>query len=324
MRNYRSSDPQAADLSPQLKADILIEALPWLQRFAGARVVIKYGGHAMVDDTLKEAFAQDVQFLRQVGLQPIVVHGGGPQISAMLKRLGIESEFRAGRRVTTPEVRDVVRMVLTGQVQRELVGLINRVRPYAVGLSGEDGGLLLAEVTDAVVDGEHVDLGLVGEVVKVNPAAVEDLLDAGRIPVISTIAPDVEGEILNINADTAAGALATALRADKFVLMTDVAGVYANYPDPESIIASISASELVELLPSLTEGMIPKMEAALAAVRSGVPQAHVIDGRVPNALLLEIFTDKGVGTAINGDDFDKSISQVPMADLGWRPVGVTK
>lgn len=320
--NFRNQN--AAELSPEVKAEVLIEALPWLQRFAGARVVIKYGGHAMVDEKLKWAFAQDVQFLRQVGLQPIVVHGGGPQINQMLKRLGIESEFRAGRRVTTPEVRDVVRMVLTGQVQRELVGLINRDRPYAVGLSGEDGGLLLAEVTDAVVDGEHVDLGLVGDVVKVNPAAVEDLLDAGRIPVISTIAPDMEGEILNINADTAAGALATALRAEKFVLMTDVAGVYANYPDPDSIIASISASEVEALLPSLSEGMIPKMEAALAAVRGGVPQAHVIDGRVPNALLLEVFTDRGVGTAINGDDFKHSVANVPMSDIGWKPVGVTR
>lgn len=309
-------------LTAAQKADILIEALPWLQRFAGRRVVIKYGGHAMVDEQLKRAFATDVQFLRQVGLYPIVVHGGGPQINRMLDRLGIESEFRGGLRVTTPEVRDVVRMVLVGQVQRELVGLLNTDRPYAVGLSGEDGGLLRAAVRTAVVDGEQVDVGLVGDVVEVNPEAVEDLLAAGRIPVISTLAPDESGEILNLNADTAAGAIANALGAHKLVMMTDVDGVYTAYPDPRSILANATVSEVEAMMPTFVEGMIPKMEACLRAVRGGVPQAHVINGRQPHALLLEIFTDSGVGTAIMADDFEHSISRAPLSSLGWHPLQV--
>lgn len=309
-------------LSPEIKADILLEALPWLQRFAGQRVVIKYGGHAMVDMKLKRAFAQDVEFLRQVGLHPIVVHGGGPQINAMLKRLQIDSEFRGGLRVTTPEIRDVVQMVLIGQVQRELVSILNEERPYAVGISGQDGGLMKARVRPAMVNGEKVDVGLVGDVVDVHPEAVEDILQAGRIPVISTLAPDDSHEILNINADTAAGALAEALGAYKMVMMTDVAGLYRNWPDPDSLASEISVSEVEELLPSLEAGMIPKMEACLAAIRGGVPQAHVIDGRQPHALLLEIFTDKGVGTAIMGDDFEHSVSKVPLKDLGWKPLGV--
>lgn len=309
-------------LNPAQKAEILIEALPWLQRFAGRRVVIKYGGHAMVDEQLKRAFATDVQFLRQVGLYPIVVHGGGPQINLMLERLGIKSEFRGGLRVTTPEVRDVVRMVLVGQVQRELVALLNSDRPYAVGLSGEDGGLLRAKVRTAMIDGEAVDVGLVGDVVDVSPEAVEDLLAAGRIPVISTLAPDESGEILNLNADTAAGAIAQALGAQKLVMMTDVDGVYTDYPDPRSILANATVSEVEEMMPRFTEGMIPKIEACLRAVRGGVSQVHVINGQQPHALLLEIFTNKGVGTAIMADDYEHSISRAPLNSLGWRPLQV--
>ncbi|MDO5496069.1 MAG: acetylglutamate kinase, partial [bacterium] len=247
---FRSS----ADLTADWKAETLVEALPWLQRFAGARVVVKYGGNAMIDEDLKRAFAQDVQFLRQVGLYPIVVHGGGPQINAMLKRLGISSEFRGGLRVTTPEVRDVVRMVLTGQVQRELVGLINAEKPYAIGLSGEDGGLLTAQLRHATVAGKAVDVGLVGDVASVNTAAVDDLLKAGRIPVISTIAPDRDGQVLNLNADTAAAALAAALGARKLIVLTDVEGLYANWPDPSSLISRISLSELERMLPDLEAG----------------------------------------------------------------------
>jgi acetylglutamate kinase len=221
------------DLRADQKAEVLIEALPWLQEFSGALVVVKYGGNAMVDDTLKAAFAQDMVFLRQVGLKPVVVHGGGPQISAMLDRLGIASEFKGGLRVTTPEAMDVVRMVLTGQVSRELVGLINAHGPYAVGLSGEDGGLLRAERRHAVVDGETVDVGLVGDVVQVDPTAVQDLLAAGRIPVVSTIAPDIadQSQVLNVNADTAASALAVALGAKKLIVLTDVEGLYTSWPD---------------------------------------------------------------------------------------------
>jgi len=288
----------------ETKALALIEALPWIQRFAGTRMVIKYGGNAMVDDALRRAFAEDMVFLHHAGIHPVVVHGGGPQINAMLDRLGVESEFRGGLRVTTPEAMDVVRMVLTGQVGRELVGLINEHGRYAVGLSGEDGRLLRAARTGTVVDGEEVDLGLVGEVTGVDPTAVQDLIDAGRIPVISTVAPEIgpdgrpTGEVLNVNADTAAAALAGALGASKLVILTDVEGLYANWPDRSSLISSLDAAELRELLPSLESGMIPKMQACLAAIDAGVPRAHIVDGRAPHTMLLEVFTTAGVGTQV--------------------------
>ncbi|GAB3262576.1 acetylglutamate kinase [Kineosporia babensis] len=285
-------------LSAGQKAEVLVEALPWLRRFQGAIAVIKYGGNAMIDDELKRAFAEDVVFLRAAGLKPVVVHGGGPQISAMLKKLGIDSEFRGGLRVTTPETMDVVRMVLTGQVGRELVGLINQHGPLAIGMSGEDGGLFLAEKRDAVVDGEQVDIGLVGDVVEVDPAAVIDLIDAGRIPVISTVAPDDDGQVLNVNADTAAAALAITLQARKFVVLTDVEGLYADWPDKSSLLSEITDDELETMLPSLQSGMVPKMEACLRAVRGGVPTATVIDGRVAHSLLLEVFTSEGAGTMV--------------------------
>ncbi len=282
----------------QEKASVLAEALPWLQRFHGRIVVVKYGGHAMVDERLKQAFAQDMVFLRLAGIRPVVVHGGGPQITAMFSRLGIEAEFRGGLRVTTPETIDVVRMVLVGQVGRELVGLVNQHGPYAVGLSGEDAHLLTAEKRTALVDGEVVDIGLVGDVVEVNPAAVLDIVSAGRIPVVAGVAPDSDGTVYNINADSAAAALAIALDAAKLVVLTDVEGLYATYPDPESRISSISADALEPMLPELESGMAPKMEACLRAVRGGVPQAHVIDGRVAHSVLLEVFTSEGVGTMV--------------------------
>ncbi len=297
-------------LMAQDKAATLIEALPWIQRFAGTTMVIKYGGNAMVNDDLRQAFAEDIVFLHHAGIKPVVVHGGGPQINAMLSRLGIESEFKGGLRVTTPEAMDVVRMVLTGQVGRELVGLINSHGPYAVGLSGEDGGLLQAVRTGTVVDGEEVDLGLVGEVVGVNPSAILDLLDAGRIPVISTVAPEIGGDgegtnqVLNVNADTAAAAVADALHASRLVILTDVEGLYANWPDKSSLISSLTAGELRGLLPGLQSGMIPKMEACLKAVDGGVERAAVVDGRMPHSILLEIFTAAGIGTQIvpDGDE----------------------
>jgi acetylglutamate kinase len=280
------------------KAGILAEALPWLQRFHDQVVVVKYGGNAMVDEKLKQAFAQDMVFLRLAGIHPVVVHGGGPQITAMLERLGLPGEFRGGLRVTTPETIDIVRMVLVGQVGRELVGLINQHGPYAVGLSGEDAQLLTAEKRTALVDGEAVDIGLVGDVVHVNPDAVRDIVRAGRIPVVAGVAPDVDGTVYNINADSAAAALAAALGAAKLVVLTDVAGLFASYPDPDSVISSLTADELEPMLPSLATGMAPKMEACLRAVRGGVPQAHVIDGRVPHSVLLEVFTSEGVGTMV--------------------------
>ena len=280
------------------KAHVLAEAMPYIREFSGKTVVIKYGGHAMEDPALADLFAQDVVLMRLVGMNPVVVHGGGPQISAMLQRLGIASEFKGGLRVTTPETADVVRMVLVGQVGRELVGLINAHGPYAVGMSGEDAGLFTAEKRTALVDGEAVDIGLVGDVVEVRPEAVVDLIDAGRIPVVSTIAPDEDGQAHNVNADTAAAALAVALGAEKLVVLTDVAGLYRNWPDSDEIITQIDAAELAELLPSLASGMVPKMEACLRAVESGVSRATVIDGRVPHSLLLEIFTDAGSGTQV--------------------------
>lgn len=288
----------------QGKAQTLVEALPWLEQFRGALVVVKYGGNAMVDDGLKEAFAQDVAFLRYAGLRPVVVHGGGPQIAAMLDRLGLQSEFRGGLRVTTPEVMDVVRMVLTGQVGRELVGLLNQHGPVAVGLSGEDAALFGARRRGTHVDGEEVDLGLVGDVETVNPGAVQDILDAGRIPVVSTVAPDldVDGQVLNINADTAAAALAVALKAHKLVMLTDVEGVYADWPDRDSLLSSLTVAGAQELLARVDAGMIPKLEACIRAVEGGVPQAHVIDGRQPHSLLLEVFTSEGIGTMIVADE----------------------
>jgi len=290
------------------KAAVLIEALPWLNRFHGQTVVIKYGGHAMTDDSLREAFAQDVVFLRHAGLRPVVVHGGGPQISAQLARLGLESTFTAGLRVTTPETMDVVRMVLTGRVNRDVVGLINQHGPFAVGMSGEDANMFTARKRHAVVDGTPVDIGLVGEIETVDPAAVRALIADGRIPVVSGVARGTGGEVYNVNADTAAAALAVALGAAKLVVLTDVEGLYADWPgdgdgagQPGDVISLLTATGLERLLPGLASGMIPKMEACLHAVRGGVPQAHVLDGRLPHSVLLEIFTDSGIGTMVVPD-----------------------
>ena len=291
------------------KAAVLVEALPWLQQLQGALVVVKYGGNAMVDDELKAAFAADILFLRLAGLRPVVVHGGGPQISTMLDRMGIASEFRGGYRVTTPEAMDVVRMVLTGSVGRELVGLVNAHGPYAVGMSGEDAGLLTARRRTGTVtaeDGtsEQVDIGLVGDVVGVDPSAVTDLLDAGRVPVVSSVAPEVDeagrrtGQVLNVNADSAAAALAVALRASRLVVLTDVEGLYADWPDRASLLSQVGADDLERMLPGLSSGMVPKMAGCLEAVRGGVPAAYVIDGRRPHSLLVEVFTDAGAGTMV--------------------------
>ncbi|MCF2706560.1 acetylglutamate kinase [Arcanobacterium haemolyticum] len=286
--------------SAQAKANVLVAALPWIREFAGQTVVVKYGGNAMISDELRVAFAQDIVFLHHVGIRPVVVHGGGPQINDMLSKVGIESEFRGGFRVTTDETMDVVRMVLTGKVQRELVSLLNIDAPYAVGLSGEDAGLLRAKRRMAKIDGEPVDVGHVGDVVEVNPQAITDLLDNGRIPVISTVAVDVDepGDVLNVNADTAASAIAVALGARKLIMLTDVEGLYLNWPDSSSLISEITTTKLRELLPQLTSGMVPKMEAALRAVDGGVEHAHVIDGRLAHSMLLEVFTDEGIGTLV--------------------------
>ena len=324
------------------KAATLIEALPWLERFHGQTVVIKLGGHAMTDSALRVAFAEDVVFLWYAGLRPVVVHGGGPQISAHLDKLGMPVTFRAGLRVTSPEAMDVVRMVLTGQVNREVVGLINQHGPFAVGMSGEDAHLLTASRAQATVDGELVDLGQVGQIESVNPGAVAALLADSRIPVISSVARGEAGEIYNVNADTAAAELAVALHAAKLVVLTDVAGLYANWPgepasaepasaEPASagaaaaepavgeVISQLTGMQLAAMLPGLSGGMIPKMRACLTAVRGGVPQAHVLDGRLSHAVLLEIFTDSGIGTMVVPDGARSSAGRDSNAGgSGWR------
>jgi acetylglutamate kinase len=287
------------------KADTLIEALPWLDQFHGQIVVIKYGGHAMTAAELRAGFAQDLVFLRRAGLRPVVVHGGGPQVTGHLDRLGIESEFTAGLRVTTEETIDVVRMVLNGKVNKDIVGLINQHGPYAVGLSGEDANLFTAERKYAAVDGAFVDIGLVGEITSVDPSMITALLDDGRIPVVSSIARGVDGPagtntVYNVNADTAAAALAVALGAGKLVVLTDVEGLYLDWPNSDEVICQLDADDLEKLLPSLSAGMIPKMEACLTAVKGGVPRAHVLDGRLSHAILLEVFTDSGIGTMVMG------------------------
>jgi acetylglutamate kinase len=282
----------------RIKAETLIESLSWLREFHDRIVVIKFGGNAMVDAALQEAFAQDMAYLRFVGIKPVVVHGGGPQITARLAELGIQSEFRLGLRYTDQATMDVVRDVLRNQISKELAGLITGFGAQALVLSGEDQDLLKAQqVRGQGPDGE-VDLGLVGEVKTVNPRAVLEALSQGKIPVISSVAPDAGGQLLNVNADSAAAAIAVALGAEKLMVLTDVPGLYANWPDRDSLLSEISISELRELLPKLESGMLPKMRACLDAVVGGVPKAHIIDGRQPHSILLEIFTEAGVGTQV--------------------------
>jgi acetylglutamate kinase len=270
----------------------------WVVRWQGATVVVKYGGHAMVDRSLQQAFASDVVLLRRVGLRPVVVHGGGPHISSMLSRLGVTTTFVDGLRVTTPEVMDVARMVLTGQVQREVVGAINAHGPLAVGLSGEDAHVLTATRRES----DSADLGLVGDVQKVNPDYVRSILDQGLVPVVSSIARGVDGTTYNVNADTAAAALAAALGARRLVVLTDVEGVYAQWPDPSTVLPRLTTNELRQLLPSTTDGMVPKLQACLAAVDGGVADATVLDGRVPHSLLASFGAIDPPGTVVVGDN----------------------
>ncbi|MGD7003262.1 acetylglutamate kinase [Corynebacterium halotolerans] len=298
-------DNTGKDLSSEVRAGVLAEALPWLQHFRDKIVVVKYGGNAMTDEKLKAAFAADMVFLRTVGAKPVVVHGGGPQISEMLRRVGLEGEFKGGFRVTTPEVMEVVRMVLFGQVGRDLVGLINSHGPYAVGTSGEDAGLFTARKRHVDVDGVKTDIGLVGDISSVDASSLMDLIDAGRIPVVSTIAPGEDGQVYNINADTAAGALAQALNAERLVVLTNVAGLYTDWPNQDSLVSKITASELENLLPELDSGMIPKMESCLRAVQAGVAASHVIDGRIAHSVLLELLTMGGIGTMVLPDNFNR-------------------
>jgi len=298
MTTSNVAGPAAAQaITRDVRAKVLAEALPWLKHLHGKIVVVKYGGHAMIDDTLRRTFAADMVFLRNCGIQPVVVHGGGPQVSAMLERLNIPSDFKGGFRVTTPEVLDVARMVLFGHVGRELVNLINAHGPYAVGITGEDAQLFTAARRSVIVDGMPTDIGLVGDIQRVNTAAVLDLIDQ-RIPVVSSIAPDAEGVVYDINADSAAAALAQALHAEKLLILTDVAGLYTNWPDQGSLVNEIDTVTLTGLLPSLQSGMVPKVEACLRAVEAGVPSAHIIDGRVEHCVLVELLTNAGAGTKV--------------------------
>jgi acetylglutamate kinase len=294
--DIQDTDPATASA----KAETLIDSLPWVRRYRDQVVVIKYGGNAMVSEELQDAFAADVAYLRYVGVKPVVVHGGGPQISSMLDRLAIPSEFKGGYRVTSTEAISVVRMVLTGQINPQLVAKVNTHGPLATGLSGEDAGLFGGRRRGVVVDGVEHDLGRVGDVVAVDPQPVFDHLAAGRIPIVSSIAPDLDrpGHSLNVNADAAAAALAVALKATKLVVLTDVPGLYADWPNRDSLVSHLDSAELRAMLPSLESGMIPKMQACLDAVDGGVPTAAIIDGRVPHSLLVELFTSKGIGTEV--------------------------
>ena len=294
--DLQDTDPDEASR----RAATMVESLPWLQAFRDRIVVIKFGGNAMISDELQDAFAADIAYLRYVGVKPVVVHGGGPQISSMLDRLAIPSEFKGGYRVTSTEAISVVRMVLTGQINPQLVAKINAHGPLATGLSGEDAGLFGGRRRGVVIGGVEHDLGRVGDVTQVDPQPILDQLDAGRIPVVSGIAPDLDqpGHSLNVNADAAAAALAVALGASKLVVLTDVAGLYADWPNRESLVSHLTATELRAMMPRLESGMIPKMQACLDAVDGGVAKAAIIDGRVPHSVLVEIFTNKGIGTEV--------------------------
>lgn len=282
----------------RVKAETLIESLDWLRQFHDKVIVIKFGGNAMVDQELQSAFAQDVAYLRYVGIKPVVVHGGGPQITARLSELGIESIFRGGMRVTDEQSIPVIKDVLKNQIGRQLAELIQEAGASARVLSGEDENLFKAVKVQAQLPEGPVDLGLVGEVRSVNPRAVLNAIENSIVPVISSIAPNSEGQLLNVNADLAAAALAVAVGAEKLMVLTDVQGLYSDWPNKDSLISSISTEELKELLPKLESGMIPKMQACLEAVEGGVPKAHIIDGRTPHSILLEVFTKSGVGTQV--------------------------
>jgi acetylglutamate kinase len=292
-RELAETDVQARVRDAGEKAKVLAEALPYIREFANQTVVIKYGGHAMDDPALADLFATDVVLMRLVGMNPVVVHGGGPQISELMRKLGKEPEFVDGRRVTDEETVDIVRMALVGKVNREIVASINRHGSYAVGLSGEDAGLIR-------VDQRDPRLGFVGDIRTIDPAIVLRLIREELIPVIATVGVDDEGQAYNINADTVAGAIAAALDAEKLVYLTDVAGVYRDWPDESTLISRVDLAGLEQLIEhgKVSEGMIPKLESCVAALRSGVRRAHVLDGRLPHALLLEFFTREGVGTMV--------------------------
>lgn len=285
------------------KARVLVEALPYIQKFAGKTVVIKYGGHAMVDPILKESVIMDVLLLHSVGIRPVLVHGGGPEINTMLQKMGIESQFVRGLRVTDAQTMEIAQMVLLGKLNTEMVSLLNRFGGKSVGLSGKDARLLMAvkkpmQMPNSQGQMEEVDLGCVGEIQNVNPDILETLLGQGYIPVISPVASGEEGQTYNVNADTAAGQIAEALKADKLLLLTDVRGILRDVSDKDSLISTISREEVDQLVEQgiLSGGMLPKVECAVSALESGVGSVHILDGRLSHAILLELFTDGGIGT----------------------------
>jgi acetylglutamate kinase len=280
-------------MTPEEKAAVLAEALPYIRRFWDKVVVVKYGGHAMTDPALARLFAQDIVLMRSVGMRPVVVHGGGPQIGALMGRLGKQPEFRDGLRITDAETLDIARMVLVGKVNRDIVAAINVHAPLAVGMSGEDAGLITASP-------RAPELGFVGDVDTVDATVLDRVLSQGLIPVVATIGADDSGQAYNINADTAAGAVAEALRAEKLVYLTDVEGLRKDPANPDTVMGSVSVAELDAALGdgSIEGGMIPKARSCVQAVRDGVGRAHILDGRVPHALLLEVFTPEGIGTMV--------------------------
>ena len=284
------ADQTNLDLA-RIKAQTLIDSDPWIRKFQGKVFVVKFGGNAMVDERLQQAFAQDIAFLNLVGIKAVVVHGGGPQITSRLSELGMKSEFKDGLRVTPQDAIEVVRDVLMNEISSPLARMIEQAGAKSAVFNGETGGLFTAAITRA-------DLGRVGEVVSVNPIELMESLNSGLIPVVSTVAPDGSGQLVNVNADLAAASLAVALRAEKLVVLTDVPGLYSDWPNKESLVSELTASELEELLPDLESGMIPKMQACLNAVQGGVSKAHIIDGRVPHSILLEVFTPSGIGTLV--------------------------
>lgn len=276
-------------------AETLIQALPYIQQYAGKTVVVKYGGNAMLDDTLKAAVMQDIVLMHTVGIKPLLVHGGGPEISEAMQRMGKTPHFVGGLRVTDAETMEIVEMVLTGKTNKGIVSHLSRQGALAVGLSGKDGNLIVAERETT-----KGDIGFVGRVVAVNPALIHTLTAAGYIPVISSVAIGHDGASYNVNADTVAGELAAALGASKLVMMTDVDGIYQDFADKSSLISQMTVKDARQLLTdgAAERGMIPKLEACVTALTGGVPRAHIVDGRLPHALLIEMFTDEGIGTMI--------------------------
>ena len=286
----QKADAANLDLA-RIKAQTLIESAPWIRKFQGKVFVVKFGGNAMVDEQLQQAFAEDIAFLNLVGIKAVVVHGGGPQITSRLSDLGLKSAFIDGLRVTSAEAISVIRDVLLNEISTPLANMIEVAGAKAAVFNGETEGLFKAAITRA-------DLGLVGEVVEVNASVITKSFEANLIPVISTVAPDANGQLVNVNADLAASSLAAALGAEKLVVLTDVPGLYSDWPNRDSLVSELTASELEEILPDLESGMIPKMQACLNAVRAGVSKAHIIDGRVPHSVLLEVFTPSGIGTLV--------------------------